>query len=345
MPASTAPQTSSPPPATSTWGRVTAAIVLLTVVLAALLIAFALPMLHLRPNMIPISVAGPRQAAQAAAARLDAARPGAFRITAVRDAAAARARILDHQDYAAIVVEPKGTSVLTASAAGPAVAQLMTSLAASISAAQHAPVPIRDVAPLPARDPAGVGVAAGALPLVLGGWISAVVIMTMVRGTGRRIACGFAFSVIGAFAIIAIEKFWFGSVAGNYFLISLAVALGIAATTWTILGLRAVLGNVGLGIGAVLIILVGNPLSGLTSAPDLLPSPWGTLGQYLPPGATGSLLRSTAFFDGHGGLPPALVLTAWLIPAVALFLLGETRARRASMPPSKIPGPATATTA
>jgi hypothetical protein len=57
--------------------------------------------------------------------------------------------------------------------------------------------------------------------------------------------------------------------------------------------------------GAVIIVLIGNPLSGLTSAPELLPTPWGTAGQYLPPGASASLLRITAFFHRHGGLHPA----------------------------------------
>jgi hypothetical protein len=47
-------------------------------------------------------------------------------------------------------------------------------------------------------------------------------------------------------------------------------------------------------------VLVGNPLSGISSAPERLPEPAGALGPLLPPGAGGSLLRSTAFFDGAG---------------------------------------------
>ena len=40
---------------------------------------------------------------------------------------------------------------------------------------------------------------------------------------------------------------------------SVVVALAIAATAWTILGLRSALGVAGLGVGAVLLILLGNP--------------------------------------------------------------------------------------
>ncbi len=190
-----------------------------------------------------------------------------------------------------------GLSVFTASAASPAVAQLMKNLASALQATRHTPVPVDDVSPLPARDPAGAGLAASAFPLVLGGWIAAVVLMALVRGRSRRLAGGFVLAVVGALTFVAIEKFWFGTVAGNYFLISAGVALGIAATTWTILGLRSVFGNPGLVAGAVIIVLIGNPL------------------------------RITAFFHGHGGLHPALVLTAWMAD-VALYLLGEGTGQR-----------------
>lgn len=58
--------------------------------------------------------------------------------------------------------------------------------------------------------------------------------------------------------------------------------------------------------GALLMVMLGNPFSGVTSAPELLPEPFGMIGQRLPPGAGGSLPRSVAFFDGSaagGALP------------------------------------------
>jgi hypothetical protein len=48
-------------------------------------------------------------------------------------------------------------------------------------------------------------------------------------------------------------------------------------------------------------VLIGNPFSGVGTGPELLPQPVGAIGQLLPPGAGGNLLRSTAFFDGAGG--------------------------------------------
>jgi hypothetical protein len=79
---------------------------------------------------------------------------------------------------------------------------------------------------------------------------------------------------------------------------------------------------------AVTLILLGNPPSGLSSAPELLPAGWGAFGQLLPPGAAGTLLRSTAFFDGAAAGRTVLVLSCWLVAGLALFLVGVLRRRR-----------------
>lgn len=81
---------------------------------------------------------------------------------------------------------------------------------------------------------------------------------------------------------------------------------------------------------AVAMMLIGNPLSGTSTAPEMLPGWSGTLGQLLPPGAGGQLLRSTAFFDGHGATYPVIVLVTWLALGVVLCLVGGQRARRAT---------------
>jgi hypothetical protein len=75
-------------------------------------------------------------------------------------------------------------------------------------------------------------------------------------------------------------------------------------------------------------LLLGNPLSGLNSAPEMLPSGWGTLGQWLPQGATATLLRSTAFFDGAGATTAIAVLTCWTVAGIGLIVLAAVRQGR-----------------
>ncbi len=97
-------------------------------------------------------------------------------------------------------------------------------------------------------------------------------------------------------------------------------ALAIAAV---LAGLRALFGYTGAALGGLTMMLVGNPFSGVTSAPELLPRPGGAFGQLLPPGAGGSLLRSVAFFDGAASGRPLGVLAAWA--ALAWWRCGSAR--------------------
>ncbi len=123
---------------------------------------------------------------------------------------------------------------------------------------------------------------------------------------------------------------WLGTLSGSYVANASVVALALAAVSFPLLGLEWLAGLPGLGLGAAVFMLLGNPLSGITSAPEMLPSGWGTLGQLLPPGATGSLLRSVAFFDGAGSGRPLVVLLSWLGVGLVLCGLGAARSRSAA---------------
>jgi hypothetical protein len=76
---------------------------------------------------------------------------------------------------------------------------------------------------------------------------------------------------------------------------------------------------------ALLMVLVGNPWSGLSTAPELLPRPLGDIGQLMPPGAGGNALRSTAFFDGADAGGHLLVLVVWAALGLAALVVGTLR--------------------
>jgi hypothetical protein len=57
----------------------------------------------------------------------------------------------------------------------------------------------------------------------------------------------------------------------------------------------------------------------------MLPQPWGDVGQFLPPGAGVSALRSVAFFDGAAAGTPILVLGIWLVAGLVLLVAGGLR--------------------
>jgi hypothetical protein len=97
-----------------------------------------------------------------------------------------------------------------------------------------------------------------------------------------------------------------------------------------------------MGLGAALFLLVGNPLSGLATAPEFFAEPWRTIGAWLPPGAGGQLLRSAAYFDGAGAGPHLVVLGAWLLLGILLVAVAAARLRARA---ASAAGPVVQTTA
>ncbi|MFI9415179.1 hypothetical protein [Nocardia gamkensis] len=316
----------------SRWPTVAGAVVVLTTITSVLLIAFAWPSVRSSVHDVPIAVAGPSAAVAQIRAALEQRAPGGFDITEVTDTASAEQLIRDRKVYGAIDLGSGTPQVIIASAAGTAVAQTLQAMATGLGQNSNAALPavVRDLAALPADDPRGAGLAAGALPLVMGGLLAAVLLTRLVRGTGRRVAGALAFAVTGGLAITGILQFWFGSLSGSYFANAGAVALSIAAISLTVLGLESLFGYAGIGVGAVIMMLIGNPLSGTATAPEMLPGRSGALGQLLPPGAGGQLLRSTAFFDGRGAASALTVLFVWAVLGAVLCLIGGPRARRAA---------------
>ncbi|MEU4292508.1 hypothetical protein AB0E63_30150 [Kribbella sp. NPDC026596] len=313
----------------SPWPKVAGAVVLLTAITGMLLIAFAWPSARSSLHDVPIAVAGPTSAVGQVRAALDQRVPGGFDITEVTDTAAAEQLIRDREVYGAIDLSAGIPQVIVASAGSTAVAQTLQSMAAGLAQAGKpaAPSGVRDIAALPADDPRGAGLSAGAMPLVMGSLLGAVLLTRLVRGSGRRITGALGYSVCGGLAVAAILQFWFGSPSADYLANTGAVAYTIAATSLTILGLESLLGFAGIGIGAVVMMLVGNPLSGTSTAPEMLPGWSGVLGQLMPPGAGGRLLRSTAFFEGRGIAQAVTVLAVWVALGAGLCLIGGLRAR------------------
>ena len=299
------------------------AIVTLQVLLVPL---FAGPATHLAPRDLPIAVAGPPAATAALTAQLDSEHPGAFDVRPMPDAAAADQAIHNRDVYGGIVLGPAGPALHVASAASPAVAALLTQAATAMGAG--APVPVTDVVPADPDDPHGAGLGTGFLPLAITALLAGVLLALVVRRRADRTIGLVTFAVLAGTAGAAVQQYWLGVLPGSYWAGASVIGLFALAVAGTVAGLGAALDRAGLALGAVTIFLVGNALSAVAAAPELLPQPWGTVGQYLPIGAGATLLRSVASFDGHGAAMPGTVLTTYAIGGLLLILIGRRPAVR-----------------
>ncbi|MDI1462015.1 hypothetical protein QEZ54_13655 [Catellatospora sp. KI3] len=286
-----------------------------------LLPLFAAPAANLGPRDLPVVVAGPAPAVAAFTARMTAADPGAFEITQVGDAAAADRAVRERDAYAAFILGADGVRLHTASAASPAVASLFAAAAQRLGAGGP-PVTVTDLAPLPAADPRGGGFASGFFPLVITSILAAVALFFAVPRFGARVLGLLAFAALSGAVGATVLQQWLGVVGGDWLPVAGVLALITLAISATVNGLASVAGPRGIALGAVVVLLVGNALGAVAAAPELLPQPWGEVGQWLPIGAGATLLRSVAWFGGAGGTAALWVLVSWAVVGLGLVGLG-----------------------
>lgn len=296
--------------------------VAVVVLQAALVSWFAWPATQLEPRDLPVAVAGRPPASAAIAAQLAAARPGAFKVTTVADAAAADALLRDRAVYAAFVITPTGPSLHVASAASPTVAALLTQAAAQLGGTA-APTVV-DVVPGSSDDPRGAGFASGFLPLVLLGLVASVLLVLLVGGWSARLLGVVSYAVLSGLVGAAVMRA-LGLVSGDYLAVAGAIGLLALAVCGGVTGLGSLVGRPGVAAGVLLVFLLANPISAVAAAPELLPTPWGAFGQFFPPGAGASLLRSVAFFGGAGMNAPLWTLVAWAVVGLVLVVVGRAR--------------------
>lgn len=321
------PSGTEPPARPARGPRAAIGVVLLISALVALALwAFAWPAARTGPNGLPVGVAGPPAAAGPLAEQL-AGRGGAFDVHRYDDEASARAAIADREVYGAFVTGPGGTALLTASAAGPVVAQTLTQAAGQL-AGGNAKVTVTDVVPAPDGDPRGAVFGASVMPLAMAGIATGALLTVLGLRGGRGVVTLLGVAAAAGLAGTAVAHGWLGALGGDWWLVAAALGLVTLAGAATVAGLATLLGPPGIGLGAALLMFLGNPWSGATSAPEMLPDPVGTLGQFLPLGAGVTLIRSVAFFDGAAAAFPVAVLAVWAALGTAAVGLGRGLPRR-----------------
>jgi len=306
----------------------------LLIVLAVL--AFAWPAARIAPRNLPVGIVGTGPASQHVVQGLTRAEPGAFAIQRYPSQSAAKTAIEDRNVYGAFVITGNGQriTVLEASAASPTVAQLLTTVGGKLASAEQAPeqatgatVRVRDVDVVPASagDPRGLVLSSAVLPMTICGVVMAAVIGLLLafRPAWRQIRALVVVSAAAGLGSYLIAEGFLGALPGEHVATWAAMSLTLLAIGATTAGLIALVGSLGLGLGAATMIFIGNPFSGVTSAPQLLPTAVDYIGQWLPPGAGANLLRSTAYFHGHGAAGHLTVLVAWTVFGIGAVILGH----------------------
>jgi len=295
------------------------AIAITALVLAQATLAFAMvyPSYKPTPHLLPIGYAGPRSMETA----LTSKAKGAFSIHSYPSAAAAGQAIKHRDIYGALILGPHGKQLLVATAASPAVAQLLRQAAAAPN-----PTPtVIDLAPLSSNDPHGATIGLLTLPLVSMSLIAAVALGALGLRRWGYLAALVVFSLVGGVGVMAVVGTALDALPGSFAAIAGVMTLTILAIALSTAGFQRLLGKLGVPLAAVLFLFIGSPASGIASAPQMLPSFWRQIGQFLPLGANASALRGTSYFNGNGIVSPLLVLTGYAVLGAILITASARR--------------------
>jgi len=99
------------------------------------------------------------------------------------------------------------------------------------------------------------------------------------------------------------------------------VALTAFAAGAFVTGFTRLLGPAGLGLSALVIILLDLISSGGPAGGTILPDVYRWMSPWMPAGQLNSALRGTLYFGGEGVAFPVLVISAWLAVGLVLVII------------------------
>ena len=286
-----------------------------------------------KPHGLPIGIVGTPAVAGVAGAELARAAPGAFEVHAYRSLTSARTAVLHRSVYGAFQPVPAPV-LLVASAASPPVAVLLRRTFSGVAIRSGRALAVHDLVPLPSSDSSGATSFSVVLSLILAGLVGASLVFALAMNRQAvRVGVTVALGVGAGLVTALVTNVLIGAYPGHFFAVWGVATLFVFAIGLPIAAFQAIFGIAGTGIGWILFLVIGNPASGGSSAPELLPGFWRTLSQLLPPGAGVTSLRDVVYFNGHGSSHALIVLAVYAALGGAVAMIARrlrTRATAAS---------------
>ncbi|MCL2419113.1 MAG: hypothetical protein FWD04_07460 [Conexibacteraceae bacterium] len=283
-----------------------------------------------KPHSLPIGIVGTPTVADAAADELSRAAPGAFKVHAYRSLASARTAVLHRSIYGAFQPTPAPV-LLEASAASPPVALLLQRTFAKPAGPSGRAPAVHDLVPLPSSDSSGATSFSVILSLILAGLAGTSLVYALTRhcAVAVRVAVIAGIAAGAGLVTALVTNVLVGAYPGHFFAVWGVATLFVLAISLPIAAFQVFFGVAGTAIGWLLFLVIGNPASGGSSAPELLPGFWRTLSQILPPGAAVTSLRDVVYFNGHGSAHALVILAVYAALGAGVALTVHTLRRRA----------------
>jgi hypothetical protein len=288
-----------------------------------------------KPHSLPIGIVGTPAVPGATEAELAREAPGAFEAHAYQSLNAAKTAVLQRSVYGAFQPVPSPV-LLVATAASPPVAVLLQRTFARVAGRSGRALTVEDLVPLPSSDSSGATSFSVVLSLILAGLAGTSLVYTFTRhrSEAARVGVTVALGVAAGLITALVSNILIGAYPGHFFQVWGAATLFVLAIALPIAAFQVIFGIEGIAIGWILFLVIGNPASGGSSAPELLPGFWRSLSQILPPGAAVTSLRDVVYFNGHGASHALIVLAFYAVLGAGVAMTADrlrARHRAAAM--------------
>ncbi|MFD2082998.1 hypothetical protein SAMN05421678_103398 [Actinopolymorpha cephalotaxi] len=223
--------------------------------------------------------------------------------------------------------QERRVTVEVSSASGASVAQLLEQAAPAVGRAVGVEVVVRDLNPTQQGDPRGLVIFYVTLAAVVVGFVGATQLWMHASdlGPGVRIAFTAAYSLLGAFAIVAVVDWLLGALHLPFVPVWLTLALAMYVAGALFLMFLVLIGPWAIIPTWAIIVLLGNPASGGVVSWPLLPLFLRVIGPWLPSGAAIAAIHTEVYFPGHLHVLPFLVLGGWAALSTLVFWLVRRR--------------------
>ncbi len=290
--------------------------------------AFANP----TPQEVPVAVVGWKGTEHRAfVAGMDHALDGALVPHPAATYAQAQNAIAEQTVFAIFDLrQSRQVTVDVSSASGASVATLLEQAAPVVGKAVGVEVVVRDLHPTQQGDPRGLVVFYVTLAAVVVGFVGATQLRMHAGGLGpgARVAFTAAYSLLGAFAIVAVVDWLLGALHLPFVPVWLTLALAMYVASALFLMFLVLIGPWAIVPTWAIIVLLGNPASGGVVSWPLLPLFLRVIGPWLPSGAAIAAIHTEVYFPGHLHALPFLVLTGWAVLSTLVYWLVRQRQLR-----------------
>jgi hypothetical protein len=182
-------------------------------------------------------------------------------------------------------------------------------------------LPIQDLHPLPASDPAGLATFYLTIAATLLGFVTMFQLRANVKTLTlpRWLACVGALAVVGGAVLAAVAEA-IDALQAPFPELWLLVSVQIAVAALFNSTMLVLMHRWAIIPTWTMFVLLGNTSSGGAVSASLLPQPFAFLNHALPSGATVSAIHSATYFPQQQRLLPFAVLSIWLLVSLAALV-------------------------